>query len=368
MLYQHRLSKQLPIARIAIVRSLPGLGDLLCAVPAMRALRGAFPQAKITLIGLPWARSFVERFRHYLDEFLEFPGYPGIPEVPLDVRKLPEFLASTQQQRFDLALQMHGSGIVSNSFTVLLGARVNAGFYLPNNYCPDPDYFLPYPEQEPEVWRHLRLIDYLGIPLLGDDLEFPLQEEDFSALHKIESVRRLQKNEYICVHPGASVSERRWSPEKFAVVADALAARGFQVVLSGTAKEANLTRAVAEMMRFKPIDLAGSTNLGALAALLSQARILICNDTGVSHLAAALKVKSVVIFSNSEVQRWAPLNREIHRVLSPEVKVVSSEWLGCLEEDKLIAPSSISCHLAIAPEMVISQVDDLLRKEVANAT
>lgn len=336
MVNKHRLGEPLP-QRIAIVRSLPGLGDLLCAVPAWRSLRAAAPTAQITLIGLPWARTFVERYAAYVDNFLEFPGYPGIPEVYAPLTKLPAFFASVQQQRFDLALQMHGSGIVSNPFTVLLGARLNAGFYLPGQYCPDADRFLPYPEHEPEVWRHLRLMEFLGIPPQGAELEFPLWEEDESALHTIEEVSNLQTGEYVCIHPGASVVERRWSPSKFAVVADALATR-VQVVLTGTAAEAPLTQAVRESMRSTPIDLAGRTSLGAIAALLSKARLLVCNDTGISHLAAALRVKSVVIFSASDPNRWAPLDRDRHRILS----------------DQTATP--------ITPAAVMAQVEDLSKE------
>ncbi len=364
MSHGHRLWHKQPITRIAIVRSLPGLGDLLCAVPAMRALRQAFPQAQITLIGLPWAQTFVERFRHYLDNFLEFPGYPGIPEVSPQVRKLPEFLARVHQQNFDLVLQMHGSGVVSNTFAALLNARIHAGFYLPGHYCPDPDYFLPYPEGESEIWRHLRLMEFLGIPLQGDALEFPLHEEDFSALHSVEQVQKLQKGKYVCIHPGASVPEKRWSAAKFADVADAIAARGFQVVLTGTASEANLTQAVAKIMRSEPIDLAGRTSLGAMAALLNNAALLVCNDTGVSHLAAALQVKSVVIFTNSEVNRWAPLNRNLHRVLSPEFSVPRSAWIGYLSD----TTASHKLHLPITTAMVMAEVEDLLSKEVADVT
>lgn len=300
--------------RIAIVRALPGLGDLLCAVPAFRALRTAFPQAQITLIGLPDARQFAERFGQYLDEWLAFPGYPGIPEGWQTPHRLPAFLAEVQKRSFDLAIQMHGSGIVSNPFTVLLGAKITAGFYLPEHYCPDPEYFLPYPEAEPEVRRHLQLMEFLGIPLQGEDLEFSLYDWEL-ALEQIANFQ-LQRAKYVCIHPGASLVDRRWPPLQFARVADALSEMGYQVVLTGTAAEKDLAQTVVREMKSSVVDLTGQTTLGALGALLKGAALLICNDTGVSHLAAALKVKSVVIFSNSDPLRWAPLDHQRHRIIS----------------------------------------------------
>lgn len=115
---------------------------------------------------------------------------------------------------------MHGSGTVTNPFTVLLGARVNAGFFLSGQYCPDLERFLPYPEHEPEVRRHLYLTEFLGIPPQGEELEFPLFENDLKALDKIDATRELKLREYVCIHPGARSLLRRWSPERFAAVAD----------------------------------------------------------------------------------------------------------------------------------------------------
>src|SRR5439155_4555023 len=117
-----------------------------------------------------------------------------------------------------------------------------AGFFLPGQYCPDERRFLPYDEREPEVLRYLRLMEFLGVPSQGEELEFPLLAEDAQALAAtVGGCERsepreppLRPGEYVCVHPGAKASVRRWPPERFAAVADALAARGFRVVLTGS--------------------------------------------------------------------------------------------------------------------------------------
>lgn len=306
---------------------------MLCVVPALRALRSALPEAAVTLIGLPWARAFVERFPNYLDDFIPFPGYPGLAEGSGDPREIVAFFAAAQEKRFDLALQMHGSGGITNPVALLLGARRTAGFYEPGHYCPDPDRFIPFPADEPEVCHHLRLLAFLGIPPGGADLEFPIHLSDREALHALSEARDLRTGTYICIHPGFNTPARRWTPVEFAVVADGLAARGFRIVLTGTAKEADLTRAVAAAMRTRPVDLAGRTNLGMLAALYADARLLICNDTGVSHLAAAVRLPSIVIFASPDTRRWAPLDRVRHRavwqVTPAAVLDEADDLLGC---------------------------------------
>src|SRR5918911_1178252 len=112
-----RIKLEGPPRRVVLLRALQ-LGDLLCLVPALRALRAAWPRTELVLVGLPWARMFVERFHSYLDSFREFPGYPGLPEQVPQVERIPAFLASLQQEHFDLALQVHGSGTITNPLTV----------------------------------------------------------------------------------------------------------------------------------------------------------------------------------------------------------------------------------------------------------
>lgn len=313
-------------ARIAVLRALPGLGDMLCVVPALRALRAALPNASIALISLPWARQIAARYPNYVDDFVAFPGFPGLVEGAGEPRRVVAFLSSMQVRRFDLALQMHGSGGITNLIASLLDARYLAGFYEPGHYCPDPDRFIPFPAHEPEVHHHLNLMRFLGVPLRGEGLEFPVTDADRQGLRALVGGRELKPGTYVCIHPGSSAARRRWPAAHFAAVADAVAARGFRVVLTGTAGEAEITRGVAAAMRHCPIDLTGRTSLGTLAALYEDARLLICNDTGVSHLAAALRLSSVVIFVATDIARWAPLDRDRHRVISnPTLQAVREE-------------------------------------------
>jgi ADP-heptose:LPS heptosyltransferase len=297
--------------RIAILRALM-LGDMLCAVPALRAFRAGFADAEIVLVGLGWARAFTERFDHLLDGFLELPGFPGLPEVPPRVADLPSFFAEAQARRFDLVVQLHGSGRVTNTLALLLGGRRTAGFHPPGEPPPDEELFISYPDERHEIHRLLRLAGHLALPVDDDRLEFPLRASDEHELAKLAP--ELRAGEYACVHPGAR-SARPWPPDRFAALADALAARGLRVVLTGSDAETDVIRRVSGLMGAPALDVAGRTTLGGLGALLAGARVLVSNDTGVSHLAAALRVPSVVVVTTSNPDRWAPLDRERHRVV-----------------------------------------------------
>lgn len=295
-----------------VLRALPGLGDFLCAVPALRALRAASPPTRIALVGLPGNRQLVERFSDYVDELLEFPGYPGLPEQVVDVDAFPAFIAGIQARNADLVLQLHGSGLVTNPLAMLLGGRVTAGVHLPGQWCPDPRTFVEYRDHESEVIRPLRVLAHIGVPLRGTALEFPLRAADEDELRTVLWRSRLEGTQYACIHPGSSNPAKRWPPGEFAAVGRDLVACGLRVAVTGVAAEADLTAEVAHAVGAGAVDLGGACSLGAVAALLSRSRLLLCNDTGVSHLAAALSVPSVVVMPWSDPARWAPLDRVLH--------------------------------------------------------
>ena len=324
-----RIGGEVP-RRIVILRALQ-LGDLLCAVPSFRAIRSAWPEAEIVLVGLPWARAFVERFSIYLDGFREFPGFDGLPERTPDRERIPLFLEEIRAEPFDLAIQLHGSGGIVNTILSQFGARHSAGFVAPGITDPAPEVAIPWPESGLEINRLLALVGALGVPLKGDHLEFPVRTADRDALHAIEGVADLIPGAYICVHPGASVPERRWPFEMFDAVANALAERGFRIVLTGTAAEADLTRSVADRISPAALDLAGKTDLGSLAALIDGARLMISNDTGVAHLAVARKVPSVIISTGDNPARWAPIDTQRHRVLCDDHGVATAAVLAAAD-------------------------------------
>lgn len=299
--------------RVAVFRALQ-LGDLLCAVPALRALRAALPEASVTLIGLPWAASFAARFSHLVDAFLPFPGAPGLPEQEASPAVLDAFCRRARLESFDLAIQLHGDGSVTNAVVGSLGARAIAGF-TPSASAPGVGSFMAYPAEGHEIRRLLQLVAFLGARPRGEDLEFPQYAADEAALRCVPAAAALRPGRFAVLHPGARDPARRWPPAAFAAAGDALARRGLAVVLTGSESEAGLCRTVAARMTGPVTVLAGETSLGALAALLARAALLVVNDTGVSHLAAALRTRSVVLFTTSDVQRWAPLDSSMHRAL-----------------------------------------------------
>ncbi len=302
--------KATDIKKIGIFRALQ-LGDMLCAVPAIRSLRRAYPEAEIILFGLPWAKVFVERFKEYFDGFIHFPGFDGLPEQRYDPEKFLQFVNRIRKENFDLILQMQGNGTIVNKLMFELNAKHIAGFYNDES-CVNSDLFIKYPNKDHEIYRHLKLINQLGIDSAGDELEFPLFENDELELQDFFAS---SKKKYVIVHPGSRGAMRQWPPKFFAVIADYCYESGFAIVVTGTNDEKEITDELIKRMHHRAINFTGKTSLGAVALLIKNASMLVANCTGVSHIASALKTPSIIISMDGEPERWAPLDSAIHRVI-----------------------------------------------------
>jgi ADP-heptose:LPS heptosyltransferase len=296
--------------RIALFRAL-FLGDLLMSVPAFHALRRRFPDAEITLIGLPWAREFCDHITPAIDRVVEFAGYPGIREVPFDRDRVSRWLKEQRAYKYDLAIQMHGDGTISNGLVADLGAKTTLGCARPGDTR--LTHTLPFADDQNEVLRWLDLLRLVGAEADQSAITFRTTEANE---READALLAAARSPIVGVHVGAKDAVRRWPAAKFAALADALADRcNATIVLTGSGGERDLTAAVSSLMHHQPLDLAGRTDIGTFAALLKKLDLLVTNDTGASHLAAAMRTPSVVLFGPTRPHQFAPLDRDLHCVI-----------------------------------------------------
>jgi ADP-heptose:LPS heptosyltransferase len=252
-----------------------GLGDMLCAVPALRALRRSFPGHRIVLAA-PAALAPLARASGAVDAVLD--------TAPLAVPALAGA---------DIAVNLHGRG--PQSHRALLAARPRRLIAFGNGDVPwgGPEWRAG----EHEVARWCRLLAESGIAADPARLELPAPAPFAPAGPPGATV----------VHPGAASAARRWPAERWAAVARAERAAGRPVVITGSAGERALAKAVAGTAGLPAESvLAGRTGIAELAAVVAHAGRVVCGDTGVAHLATAYAVPSVVLFGPTPPDEWGP--------------------------------------------------------------
>lgn len=333
--------------KIAVFRALY-LGDMLLAVPALRALRQHFPASEITLIGLPWARTLRERYADYLDRFVEFPGFPGLKEVEVDRERTHAFLTEQRAYSYDLIVQMHGSGPASNLFINELQGKLSVGYFKPGweKSARGLTLSAPYPEHVHEVSRNLGLAALLGCRELDPRLTFPLEPRDYAERERLLARPGVSSRaRLIGLHPGAKFASRRWPPVYFAALADELATSlDARIILTGGKDDCSIVQSVMGSMRTRPLNLVGQTSLGGLAALIDRLDLFISNDTGPAHLAYALDTPSITLFGPADYQRWAPLEQTRHLALHVPVICSPCSYETC--------PIDHRCLRRIEPQQV----------------
>ncbi|TDC71157.1 glycosyltransferase family 9 protein [Micromonospora sp. KC606] len=307
---------------ILVLRAL-GVGDLATAVPALRALRAAYPDQELTLAAPAWLTPLADLVDG-VDRLVEADGlgelaWPGAP---------PE-----------LAVNLHGRG--PQSHRLLAGARPRRLLAFANaeaGHLDGPPWFA----EEHEVDRWCRLLAWYGIPADRSDL----------ALRRPAPGR--MPTGVSVVHPGAKATQRRWPPARFAEVARTLTDRGHRVVVTGSAGERDIAARVAALAGLPAgAVLAGRTDLGELAALVAHARLVISGDTGMGHLATGYATPSVLLFGPVPPAQWGPPpDRPWHQAL----------WVGPRE------PARAGVHPALAELDVPTVLAAVARVERAAAT
>lgn len=267
-----------------------GLGDLLTAVPALRAARAAFPDHRHVLATSGWLAPLVATIEA-VDE-----------HVPVDeLAPLPAGAV-----RPDVAVNLHGRG--PESHRVLLAARPRRLIAFAHPDVPETAGAPAWWPDEHEVVRWCRLLAEYGAPTEAADLRLDPPPGDVPAGTAGATI----------IHPGAKAGSRRWPSERFAEVARDRHARGCTVVVTGNATEVDLAVEVARAAGLPGSRvLAGRLDLVELARAVAAAAEVVCGDTGVAHLATAYGTPSVVLFGPASPSRWGPpeARRDRHRVL-----------------------------------------------------
>jgi ADP-heptose:LPS heptosyltransferase len=299
------------VRKIAVLRA-GGLGDSVFTLPALSALRETYPGAEITLLGGPIQTELLSGRPGPPDRVITVPPSTGVngPDtgVDEDEEELERFFANMQKERFDLALQMHGGGGYSNPFVRRLGARVTAGARASG--APPLDHTVPYVYFQSEYLRHLEVAGLLGARTADLEPRLHVTAED---LGEAGGAVPESDNPLVALHPGAGDKRRRWPPEKFAAVGDALARAGARVVVVGVEEDGPLISGIVDAMKRDALDLCELLSLGGLAGLLSRCAVVVSNDSGPLHLATAVGAATVGIFWGPNFITAGPPMRARHR-------------------------------------------------------
>ncbi|MEU5716942.1 glycosyltransferase family 9 protein [Streptomyces sp. NPDC020403] len=275
--------------RVLVLRAL-GLGDLLAGVPALRAVRRAFPGHE-TVLAVPQGLRAAALATGAVDTVLPASA-PG--------RGVPVLTGWTGEPP-DLAIDLHGNGPESHDALAALRPRRLLSYARPDPAVPDPPRWRP-DEHERERW--CRFLRAYGIDAEADDVRLPPPSHPSPAPGAV------------VVHPGADAPARCWPAGRYAAVVRRLRTAGHRVVVTGGPGEEALTAMVAAGAGLGPEHvLAGGLPFGDLSALVAGAACLLSGDTGPAHLAVAHGTPSVTLFGPVPPHLWGPPPDPAHTVL-----------------------------------------------------
>jgi ADP-heptose:LPS heptosyltransferase len=356
------MNKLRHVQKIAVLRA-NNLGDFIAALPALEALRETYPETEIVYLGRPFHKSLIESRPSPVDRAMVVPVSRGVrveqhmPDLAEDERELDAFFQQMQRERFDLAIQMHGGGRNSNPFLKRLGASFTVGLKTPDAI--PLDRWMPYIILQNEVYRLLELVRLVGAQPHSLEPHLEVTADD---IIEVQQIFPSLRTPFVVLHPGASDVRRRWPPERFAQVGDALAEAGFNVVITGIEPERAVVEEVLALMRYSAVNACQKLSLGGLTGLLASAAVVISNDTGTMHLANAVHTRNVGIFWCLNFLKWSHLERTRHRALvswtvncplcGADISGVDSAMESCQHETCLVA--------GVTVDEVISAAFDLL--------
>jgi lipopolysaccharide heptosyltransferase II len=353
-----------PLQKFLLVR-LDHIGDLLMTTPAIHALKLRFPESSLNLLASPSSLPIVAG-NPEIDKVFPFrvPWYDGGRAQIFPFLAYWRLLRQLRKERFDVAIDFRGDFRVLWFFLFLGGVKQRVGFAgLGGEFLLTSSF--PYDKTRHFVEMNLALANCLAGPPASTGSRYHLYPtaEDVSHVDKILAELGLSaEDRIVAIHPTTIPhwQLKRWPPERFAALADALIRReGVKIVFTGGKDDAAELSRVVSAMQESACVLAGKTSLSQLAELIRRCRLFIANDTGPMHLAVAVGTPLVAIFGPTDPRRSGPYgNHELFRVVRLDLTCKRP----CFVSE---CPIDHECMNGITPKSVLAACRDLLHPRSA---
>lgn len=355
--------------KIAVLRA-NGLGDFIFVLPALQALRAAFPEDEIVYFGRKLHRTLLSSRPGPVDRVIVVPPYPGVGEdenYKPDPVEVDNFFAAMKEENFDIAIQMHGGGKNSNPFLLRLGAKLNLGLRTPD--AVPLDISVPYFTYFSEILRYLEVVSYLGAYATDINPSLPVTERDVEEVRTV--LPDLEDHHIAVIHPGATDVRRHWPTKNFARVADFLVDKGMTVCINGAGNNENAIaeEIISEMNNKTNVyNLSDQLSINGLVGLLSKAELMVSNDSGPLHLSYALKVPSVGIYLACNMITGTPMSTTFNRPLiswKTECPLCGTK-MAHLKKPNDVCSHNTSFAIDVTVEDVMEAAEDLLEQHFFN--
>lgn len=301
------------------------VGDIVMTTPAIRALKVAHPHRRITLMTSAPGAAVVPLIPE-IDEVIVYDA-PWLKATALREDSHPEFtmVERLRQGQFDAAVifTVYSQNPLPSAFLCYL-----ADIPLRLAHCHENPYQLlthwvkdPEPEQliRHEVRRQLDLVASVGGSIEDDRMRLAVPEQSVRRVQQLLQAQGVKLDQrWVVIHPGATAPSRRYPPEQFAAVAYLLIQQGIQVVFTGTQTEQELVATIQSLISAPTVSLVNQLTLSDLTALLTLAPLLISNNTGPVHIAAAVNTPVVDLYALTNPQHtpWGVANRVLFHDVS----------------------------------------------------
>ncbi len=304
------------VSRILVVRT-DRLGDVILSTPVLTALRSQFPHVRLAILVNPRTRDLVYAHPH-VDVIL----VDDQPRHHHGVRGFWRLVSALKRHRFDAAVLLHPTlRLALATFFARIPIRIGTAYRF---YSPLFNQRVRHHRKESgrhEVICNLELLAPLGIREADPQFHLNISSEAFRKVDLLLAGLGVDSGEpFVVLHPGSGGSARNWRPEAFAALARRLTGEiGIDVVVSGSAAEAELVQRVVAAAGNRPISVAGRLNVIELAALLQRCQVVVANSTGPLHLAVAVGTEVVGLYAPLPAirpERWGPFGRPDSVIMS----------------------------------------------------